>query len=394
MKTENLRQKTDASHRVENDNPVHYLLTLLINPSEIKSYLSALNNEQLLNLMDQISNHCGPINHLQMQRVQEVLDLELLKRKLADTDTLNHLRARHTVHKWTLNQSNEFVDSNTGEKATNLAKMYSLMKFGSQKEITIFAQQIAKDFLARIDQQNNDLRTWVEAIANANEHIVLLVPGSRNVESASNYVYDQAIQIINAGLALRQLPTIVNVKLPKIGLQTDNYATLTQEQRAALPPITEHILPGKDFYQFPVHVLFGDDCRITGSTGHKVQASAQENGARSFRSLYLVTIDPLVAELMPSVEDKLNRSQVTGDLDESICYILEQYDFKPVQKLLRLLLDKKNRPMLHTFFEQNISERSLVKVVQGALGNNFHTDPQFAESVSILVNLSISKNLI
>lgn len=59
----------------------------------------------------------------------------------------------------------------------------------------------------------------------------MVSPGSRNVESAQNFIFEIAIKQINIWLALKNLPTIILTKLTRFSSGTANYAELSAAKR-------------------------------------------------------------------------------------------------------------------------------------------------------------------
>ncbi|MBK7842896.1 MAG: hypothetical protein IPJ71_04260 [Bdellovibrionales bacterium] len=76
-----------------------------------------------------------------------------------------------------------------------------------------------------------------------------------------------------------------------------------------------------------------------------------------------------------------------GPLDSDILYILNQEDFQPVQRLMRLFFGDENRAQLAHFLESNsINVESLRKLLDGAINSGYKGNPEYAESVQILQN--------
>lgn len=83
-------------------------------------------------------------------------------------------------------------------------------------------------------------------------------------------------------------------------------------------------------------LLFGDDIFITGSTADKLQLECIQNGAKSFKSLYLAILNPLDAFIDPSLEEYLNKKFITEDLNDDVANLLNYKYFTPVLRTLKI----------------------------------------------------------
>lgn len=277
--------------------------------------------------------------------------------------------------------------------ASDIAKKYSLMKYGSAKEIKEASVEIANKFIALISDQQSSWYQLFDAAKKNGEHVIACAPGFRNVESASNSLIEKAIKMINLKLAEMNLPTIIVIKLTRLESNRQNYATLSKEERSSLPTTTDHIVPGKELFQHRVNLIFGDDIKITGATAEGTKNKSLSASALSFSEMYWVTIAPEAIEMMPKIEDFINKQAISLKLDETIEYILNQEDFVPVQRLLRLILSTNNRNELSEFINSKVTDNSLLKLWIGALNNEYHNDPQYSPSVEIMTNIVKSKGL-
>ena len=172
------------------------------------------------------------------------------------------------------------------------------------------------------------------------------------------------------------------------------YAAMQTADRQNLPKTTDHILPGNELYQMGTHLIYGDDVRITGSTADGVERSALANGVGSFSDMYAVVVDPKVAATMPEVESRLNKMAVKGKLDDAVKYILNQPEFRPVQRLLRVLFNEGNRGNLASFMAEEIEPSSLVKIYIAALSNDYLKDKNYLPSVQLLRDVLFKKGIV
>ncbi len=322
-----------------------------------------------------------------------MLERSALERKAISIEELNRTYKRTGVYNITLNSEGKFVDMEKGENLDDLIQAYSLMKFGSVAHINFFARKIADKFLRELDQNANGILESFEWIAENNENVALFVPGSRNVHSSSNFVLERATDIINISLAQADLPTIIKVRLPRLASNTANYAQLSAEERARRATSTKTQLPGPDFFQNPMHIIFGDDVRITGATVDRVRESVIANGALTFREMYAFIVDPLLAHSTPQVEHKLNTALIDGTLNQDIAYILNQPGFRPVQRLVRLVLDPSNRSGLEAFLNDGVCKAAIADLFIATTGNDYLKNEKYRESGQILAKVAEERNV-
>ncbi|HCQ31838.1 TPA: hypothetical protein DIU27_05710 [Candidatus Collierbacteria bacterium] len=302
---------------------------------------------------------------------------------------MNNSLGIFSVHTLSIDSDGNYVDSKTGENKNAIAKTYSLMKFGSAADIDFAANEIYQKFMIDFPE----FESFFQERRNRNEFIAVTAPGFRNVESASNLLIDKAIKKINVFLSHKNLPTIIVMKLPRLESNKANYATLSSEERHSLPPTTDQILPGQEFFRFPIHFIFGDDIKITGATAKGAKIATEKHNALSFSEIYWVSLDPELTARFPGVEDKINQAQVKNELNQDIEYILEQDAFQPVQRLIRLILNETNRSVLTTFLK-TVPDNSLSKLYISAHNNDYPKNDLYKESVVILNNEMKIRNLV
>jgi len=288
----------------------------------------------------------------------------------------------------TIDKNSNFIDKNDTNK-TLLAEQYSLAKYGSYKDIEYFAKNIAKTVISEIIKPNSELRNIFEVAKANNEYVVLMTPGFRNVKASANIMFEIALPLINIQLSLLKLPVIANVKLPRLASPSENYASLSEEERKAMGEITDHILPDTNFYQAKgVHILYGDDILITGSSSDKARNDALSKGAKSFTSIYAIIMDKNISKNNPAIEEKLNRSAIIGILDNRAKEIFTQKDFIPVLRSLRLLLNKDNLSNLEDFINF-IPINNILKIYIAYLNNESLENHKYKSSIEIITNYLI-----
>lgn len=362
-------------------------LKVLLNTRTVRYILSQANEDEITysNFLARISQKV--IKNLYAQAVSydnyhkiskfikgiQILENFLSSKKIIDQKILNS-RTNRTIG----------YEISLGKSMDKIGASYSRMKFGSVKDIQFYAKEISKKFIARLDDPSDTLLKKFQSIRDNREYAVMIIAGSRNVPSAAEFLYEEFLNIVNNELALRNLPTIIRIHPTRLEAISGEYAAMGLEHRKNLPSATNHILPGKELYQMGVHIFYADDVRITGATADGVEQSAVENGALSYSDIYAVTVDPAQAFSMPEIESKLNKVTIKGVLDDNIRDILNQEGFRPVQRLLRVILDENNRTKLGDFITDKVSLSSLHKIYTASLSNDYLKDPKYSQSVEII----------
>lgn len=292
----------------------------------------------------------------------------------------------------TINDKNDFIDMRNYEDLSLLAKQYSLAKYGSIKDIKIFSNMIIKNVLREIDNPKSEFRNILEIAKKGNDYIVLMTPGYRNVKASANIIFDIALQHINTKLSLMGLPIITKLKLPRLASPCENYASLTSEERKIAGLTTDHILPDNKFYENNnIHVIYGDDILITGSSSKKAESDALSKGAKSFTSIFSIVMDQKIALDNPSIEEYLNKFEVTEKLDSSAKEIFQQNDFIPVLRSLRLILNIDNLPDLKEFLN-DIPNHNLLKTYIAYITNESLSNKKYIKSFEVLKEYLIMVN--
>lgn len=284
----------------------------------------------------------------------------------------------------TIDKSGKFCDMKTGTNASTLVESYSRAKYGGVNDIQYLAGVLINYLSKELD---NPISHWSDLFKNAKicgDNVVLMTTGWRNVPSTANVIFEIVVEEINVKLAHMGWPTIINVKLPRIAPPCENYAALSIEERERVNLTQDHVIPAENFYRWSgVHVIFGDDILITGTTADKVLFESIKNGAKSFRAIYPVAIDPRIGLNDASVEERLNRVAVGQRLDKTVADLLSAPGYKPILRTLRLLFGEENRDDLVDFLPK-VPAMTWLSLYKSALGNEFLGQAQCAPSLMIL----------
>jgi hypothetical protein len=276
--------------------------------------------------------------------------------------------------------------------ANDFAQTYSRAKHGSMKDIITLSELVVSTFLAQFDDQESSIYKLFQGLDVDSDTLVLIVPGSRNIESSSNVIFDTALLKINVFLTRNNYPTIVNIKLPRLDPPVENYAALSQEEREEVSKIRDHILPGENFYKNRnIHLFFGDDVLITGATADKVVSSALLHGAKSFHSIYAAVVDPVIVECMPEIENLLNTSCLKGGICQSFIENVCNENLVPVMKTYNILLDARNYAEL-TQKIADIPVKVLDRLYVYAMNNGYNVHSKYKDSLIYIEEYVSSKN--
>ncbi|MEJ3587559.1 MULTISPECIES: hypothetical protein [Pseudomonas] len=308
----------------------------------------------------------------------------LLAQGLIDMDSYVAVLGGHALNCLTPDGTDRFRDMSSGASASELTAIYSRAKYGSQKDIRFLAGLMIH-YLER--QLDDPASHWARLFTSAREHndnVVLMTTGWRNVPSTANVLYDIVVEEINVKLAHMGLPTLINVKLPRIAPPCENYASLSTEERERVNLVQDHVIPAENFYRWSgVHVIFGDDVLVTGSTADKVLRESLLAGARSFQAIYPVAIDPRVALADATVEEHLNMVEISHHLDDKLAELLMAADYQPILRTLRLLFSADNYQALPAFLER-VPAANWLRLYKAALGNEFLRQTECIPSLTLL----------
>jgi hypothetical protein len=316
----------------------------------------------------------------------------LLKSKIIDINNYFKMTDSFYIHSLFLNNEDFIYDS--GENAISFTKMYSQAKYGSYKDIEYFANILYEYMVVELQNKDSQWNIFFENVKKSNDKIVLLTTGWRSAPSTANILFEIFSKKLNVWLSLKNYPTLINVKLPRLALPCENYASLSEIERISISKNRDHIIPESNFFSSNnVHIIFGDDIFITGSTADKLQLECIQNGAKSFRSLYLAVLNPLDSYLDPSLEEYLNKKFITGDLNDDVANLLNYDYFTPILRTLRLIFDQKNFIQLSNFLPK-VKSTVWLNIYISALNNDFHLEENCNPSIELLKKYLIVKKIL
>jgi PRTase ComF-like len=248
--------------------------------------------------------------------------------------------------------------------------MYSRFKFGDIPALHAMVQMLTAAIITDLES-GGQLSKVFELARDNGDFISLTAPGVRNVISASNQLAREVGLRVNAWLALQGMPTMIIRTLGRLSSGRANYAALSAKQRATEAKTTQTIIPRSEYQDFPSHVIFLDDVEVTGTTCNRARQKSLKAGALSFHAIFAFKVDPAQASHDASIEHRMNQCVITGRLDAGLAEVLQDVDYQPVQRMLRLLLQPDNRATLQDFLKAHVSDRILQRIFLGAMANDY-----------------------
>ncbi|MEN5090842.1 hypothetical protein ABE458_09145 [Pseudomonas protegens] len=345
------------------------------------STLNALPVDLQLRRFRQASAQCRPQD---VKLGLRAFAADLLSRNLIDMPEYVSVLGGHALNCLSPGAPGSFRDMASGADATPLVQAYSRAKYGSMQDIRYLAWRLIEHLCEQLDQPQSHWARLFRSAKASGDNVVMMTTGWRNVPSTANVLYDLVVEEINVKLAHMGLPTIINVKLPRIAPPCENYASLSTEERERVNLVQDHVIPAANFYRWSgVHVIFGDDVLVTGSTADKVLYESLCNGAKSFQAIYPVAIDPRVALADATIEERLNHVVIKQALDETLAALLSEAGYQPILRTLRLLFCASNRQALAGFLPR-VPMDNWLRLYKSALGNEFLAQDECAPSLALL----------
>lgn len=310
----------------------------------------------------------------------------LLERNIITMEDYVSLFGGQAANHLSVDKDNQFYDMSGIHDMTDLTHIYSRAKYGSIEDIRHLAGIVITMLSRSLDDTSSHWRKLFETSKESGESVVLMTTGWRNVPSTANVLYDIVVEHVNVKLGLMRLPTIVNIKLPRIAPPCENYASLSFEERELVNQMQDHVIPSKNLYQGGgVHVIFGDDVLVTGATADKVYFESMRNGAKTFQAIYPIAINPIVALNDAAIEEKLNMVAINGSLDNVVATLLSHDDYQPILRTLRLIFGKRNYLALVDFLPL-VPTKTWLKLYLSALSNDFFLQEECIVSLTLLKN--------
>ena len=305
---------------------------------------------------------------------------------------------KNYVKKIALDSRSDFVCAETGEIVNSFIEEYSRFKFGDVSAIRSLSSATA-EMVIKVLEGGGEIRTIFERAKNRAEFLYMQSPGIRNVASSSNHLMIEVTSKVNVWLAQNGLPTVIKKTIGRLASGIANYAELSLEDRKSRLKTTVSLLPESDYSAWPINVIFIDDAVVTGCTQERAKAACLDSGALSFNSFFILRVEQGHAQKDAAIENLMNQRSINGTLDNSVAAVLAHPDYQPVQRMLRLLLNKQNRKQLFDFAMFKVPSQNLIRVYLAALSNDYLNISSggtrlYSESVKIVTAVLKERGLI
>ncbi|MBN0502509.1 hypothetical protein JTM44_35035, partial [Pseudomonas aeruginosa] len=114
---------------------------------------------------------------------------------------------------------------------------------GSVGDIQYLARQLIDYLCGELDRSDSQWSCLFRNAKACGDNVVMMTTGWRNVPSTANVLYEIVVEEVNVKLAHLALPTIINVKLPRIAPPCEDYASLSTEEREHVNLVQDHVIP-------------------------------------------------------------------------------------------------------------------------------------------------------
>lgn len=277
---------------------------------------------------------------------------------------------KNYVKKIALDNRSNFVCAETGDIVNSFIGEYSRFKFGDVSAISSLSSATA-EMIIKVLEEGGEIRAVFERAKNRGEFLYMQSPGIRNVASSSNHLMIEVASKVNVWLARNGLPTVIKKTIGRLASGIPNYAELSLEDRKSRLKTTVSLMPGSDYSTWPINVIFIDDAEVTGCTLDRARAACLNSGALSFNPFFLLRVEQSHAQKDAAIENLMNHRFINGSLDDSVAAVLAHPNYQPVQRMLRLLLNKQNRKELFDFAMFKVPGQNLIRVYLAALSNDY-----------------------
>lgn len=356
----------------------------------LHEYFKTLSLSQLLKVFGYVMpNDFFQSDPVYLQGFNLLLNSLVLRNQL----TLNELQGitkTVSLYNVTLNNKGGLEDMRTGGKFNELSSRYSHMKFGDVSALEDFSNQLSDLFIANVDDEKSHLGKMFRNAREKAELVALISAGSRNIELAKDQLEKLFLRKVNLWLGLNSFPILNSIRSYRLTPTGAGYSGFGLKERLRNK---REVLPSLEYFSTVSNLIFLDDARITGATADWFEASCKSRGVKNFIPMYLLYLDPKVADANPSIELQINHSAIPEYPGQVLASLMNQGGFRPVQRLVHLILRAENRFYLKDFFcKTNIN--ALFSVYEVAVGNGYYGNSDYKDSLDDLMLYLRSKDVL
>ena len=247
---------------------------------------------------------------------------------------------------------------------------YSKFKFGCKDAARVFGKQLSDEFIKRIP----------ENLLNQYEQIVVISSPYCFIPTATFAMKDYFIRYFNEYLISIGCPVVEETKIHRSITYREDYGALSAEQRLSLiKGDTFHI--DKEFVKDKL-LIFLDDIRITGSHEKVIERMIEQYGLDNDCIFgYFATLEN--QEVDPTIENYLNYYCVKSLLD--VDKIIKNDSFIFNTRVVKYILNYNHEEC--KVFCQYQSSKFLNNLYHLALGNSYHTIPEYQQNLNFIKSL-------
>lgn len=249
-------------------------------------------------------------------------------------------------------------------------KEYSQFKFGSKSIARKFGKDLARKFWKQVVRDSGITGPFVVYSSPYN-----FIP------TATGIMKDYFIRYFNECLIDNGLNCVEESKIHRtLSYKTEDYGEMTKEQR--LEKISGDRFHIDTAFAEGKILIFIDDVKITGSHELMVEQMCEKYKVKNkcFFIYFASLNDPSIPA---TFENELNYADVKGLLD--INSIIRNDEFIPNTRVVKYILN--SPPEECKTFLQYQSHRFLENLLHLALGNSYHTVPEYQNNIITLRQL-------
>lgn len=253
------------------------------------------------------------------------------------------------------------------KRFTFSAKKYSKFKFGSKSVSREFGYTLGKSFCE-------------EVLPHLHGPFVVLSSPYCFIPTATFAMKDYFVRIVNNYLVENNLPVLEEAKIHRTITYKEDYGELSKEERFALIQ-NDGFHIDVEFIRNKTLILL-DDVKITGSHERVIERMLAENHLDNDR-VYVYFGELVNPEVDPKVENVLNYAFVKNLLD--LDKIIKNDEFILNTRIVKYILNSKEEEVIPFLNYQKLE--LLKSIYHLAIGNSYHTIPEYKKNLTYLKNL-------
>lgn len=250
---------------------------------------------------------------------------------------------------------------------------YSRFKFGDEKIAEKFGTQLADTFCKNV----------LEHAPIANQIVVISSPHAF-IPTATFAMKNYFVYALNKWLIARQYPVVQEAKIHRTITYKEDYGALSAEERHTL--ICNDVFHIDKSFLESKTLLFLDDIKITGSHERMILKMIETHSLQN--DVYMLYFAELINNnIHPSIENYLNYFEIKTIFDlETIVNTGFAINTRVVKFMLsadansfKIFMENKNADLINLVYNM-------------AIGNSYHTIPEYQPNLALLNDIINSYN--